>query len=59
LGFDSGAFGVFIETVEGLAGNAVARRIGIARQSFRAAIRRKLLVENPLTGLEPWVLDGR
>ncbi len=36
----------------GLAENTVRRRCGMAKQSFRAAVRRKLLASNPFEGLK-------
>ena len=47
---DADGFRVFLKTTEGLSDNTVARRIGIARQFINAAIRRKLLMENPFIG---------
>jgi len=36
---------------EGLAENTIRRRTGIARQIFRAAIRKRIITENPFDGL--------
>ncbi len=47
---DADAFRVRLATVEKLADNTVRRRMGIAKQFFRAAIRRKLLTANPFDG---------
>jgi integrase len=47
---DADAFRVHLATTEKLADNTVRRRIGIAKQFFRAAIRRKLLTTNPFDG---------
>ena len=47
---DADAFRVFLKTEEKLAENTVRRRIAIARQFFRAAIRRKIMAENPFDG---------
>ena len=49
---DADAFRVYLKTQEGLAENTVRRRIAIARQFFRAALRRKLMAgNNPFEGL--------
>lgn len=47
---DADAFRVNLATTEGLADNTVRRRMGIAKQFFRAAVRKKLLAENPFDG---------
>lgn len=60
---DGDAFGVYLRTVavpgdednpedkpSGLSDNTARRRLGIAKQFFRAAIRRKLVAENPFEG---------
>jgi len=47
---DVDAFRVYLTTGEKLAENTARRRIRIARQFFRAAIRRKLLADNPFDG---------
>lgn len=47
---DADAFRVFLKSTEKLAENTVRRRMGIAKQFFRAAIRRKIIPENPFDG---------
>ncbi len=47
---DADAFRVFLKTEEGLADNTVRRRLGIAKQFFLAAVRRKLVSESPFEG---------
>lgn len=47
---DVDSFRVHLSTKEKLADNTVRRRMGIAKQFFRAAIRRKLISENPFEG---------
>ena len=47
---DADAFRVFLKANEGLAENTVRRRMGIAKQFFRAAVRRKLIGESPFGG---------
>ena len=47
---DADAFRVHLATVEKLADNTVRRRMGIAKQFFRAGVRRKLLTANPFDG---------
>jgi integrase len=48
---DADAWRIWLAKQEGLAENTVRRRSGIAKQFFRAAVRRKLLVENPFADL--------
>ena len=48
---DADGFRVYLKAVEGLADNTIARRIGIARQFINAAIRRRMLTDNPFKGL--------
>ena len=47
---DADAFRVHLRTQEELADNTVRRRMGIAKQFLRAAVRRKLIPENPFDG---------
>ncbi len=47
---DADGFRIHLATVEKLADNTVRRRMGIASQFFRAALRRKIIGENPFTG---------
>ena len=47
---DADAFRVFLRTQEGLSENTARRRLAIARQFFRAAIRRKVIADNPFEG---------
>ena len=42
-------------TIKGLADNTMRRRTGVARQFFRAAVRKHLLAENPFAGLSATV----
>ena len=55
---DADAFRVFLKVEEGLAENTVRRRMGIAKQFFRAAIRRKLIAENPFDGQSTLVREN-
>jgi integrase len=48
---DADAFRLFLIGQEKLADNTVRRRCGIAKQFFRAAVRRKLIADNPFTDL--------
>ncbi len=43
---------------EGLADNTVKRRCGIAKQLFRAAVRRKLIAENPFADMKGLMVRG-
>ena len=56
---DADAFRVFLASDEGLADNTVRRRLGIAKQFFRAAVRRKSIVENPFDGQTTTVRENR
>ncbi len=47
---DADAFRVHLKTAEGLAENTIRRRLGIAKQFFRAAVRKRLLGANPFDG---------
>lgn len=47
---DADGFRVYLKTDEKLADNTVRRRMGIAKQFLRAAMRRKLIGENPFSG---------
>ena len=47
---EADGFRVYLKTAEGLADNTIRRRMGMAKQFFRAAIRRRLVVENPFDG---------
>jgi len=47
---DADAFGVYLRTGAKLADSTARRRLGIAKQFYRAAVRRKLLTENPFDG---------
>lgn len=47
---DADEFRIFLTTNQQLADNTVRRRMGIAKQYFTAAIRRKLITENPFAG---------
>ncbi len=44
---------------QGLASNTINRSCGIARQFFRAAVRRRLLRENPFAGLKTAVTGNK
>ena len=48
---DADAFRLWLATDEKLADNTVRRRIGIARQLFKVALRRGLIPTNPFDGL--------
>ena len=43
-------FRVFMRVDEGLADNTVRRRMGISKQFFQAAVRKKIIPENPFLG---------
>jgi len=47
---DADNFKIFLKTQEKLAENTVRRRLGIAKQFFRAAVRGKVISENPFEG---------
>lgn len=47
---DVDAFRVHLSTKENLADNTVRRRMGIAKQFFRAAVRREIISRNPFDG---------
>lgn len=47
---EADAFRVFLTSDEGLADNTVRRRLGIAKQFFRAAVRREFISANPFDG---------
>ena len=47
---DADSFRVYLKTQEGLAENTVRRRMGIAKQFCRAAVRKKIITENPFDG---------
>jgi integrase len=56
---DADNFRIFLANHENLADNTVRRRMGIAKQYFRAAMRRKLISENPFQGQSCLVRDNR
>jgi len=56
---DADAFRVFLASDEGLADNTVRRRLGIAKQFFRAAVRAKFIDENPFDGQTTTVRENR
>ena len=47
---DADEFRIYLSVEQKLADNTVRRRMGIAKQFFTAAVRRKLINENPFTG---------
>jgi len=68
---DADSFAVYLRTAaqttyeegnddepSGLSDNTVRRRLGIAKQFFRAAVRRKLIAENPFDGQVTTVRDN-
>jgi integrase len=55
---DVDAFRIHLNTNEELADNTIRRRLGIAKQFVRAAIRKKLLVDNPFDGQSTIVRDN-
>ena len=55
---DADGFRVYLKTQEGLADNTVRRRIGIASQFLRAALRKKIIAENPFTGQSSTVREN-
>ena len=56
---DAAAWRAWLIEDQGLADNTVRRRCGIARQFFRAALRQRLLTENPFAGLAAEVRANR
>jgi len=56
---DADSFRVFLASDEGLADNTVRRRLGIAKQFCRAALRRKFIGENPFDGQTTTVRENR
>ncbi len=52
-------FRIFLKTVEGLSENTIRRRIGISKQFFRAAMRKKLIAGNPFDGLASTVRENK
>lgn len=48
---DADNWRIWLAQSEGLADNTVRRRSGIAKQFFKAAVRRKLIAENPFADL--------
>jgi len=56
---DADAFRVYLATDQNLAPNTVARRMGYAVQYFRAAVRRKILADNPFAGQSSTVRENR
>ncbi len=56
---DADGFRIFLKTDEGLADNTVRRRLGIAKQFFRAAVRKKHITENPFAGQSTIVRENR
>jgi len=55
---DADAFRVHLKTHEGLADNTVRRRLGIAKQFFRAAVRLRLIGDNPFDGQSTLVREN-
>ena len=47
---DADEFRIHLKMKEKLSDNTVRRRMGIAKQFFRAAVRKKLITENPFAG---------
>lgn len=56
---DADSFRIFLANHEHLADNTVRRRMGMAKQYFRAAIRKKLISENPFQGQACLVRENR
>jgi integrase len=52
---DADEFRAWLTTSQGLAPNTVRRRCGIARQFFRAAVRKRLIAENPFAEMNEGV----
>jgi len=55
---DAADFRVYLRTKQHLAENTVRRRCGIAKQFFRAAVRKKIIPENPFDGLPTTVREN-
>ena len=55
---DADAFRIHLKTDEGLADNTVRRRLGIAKQFFRGAVRQNLIEANPFDGQSTTVRDN-
>jgi integrase len=55
---DADNFGIYLKTQENLADNTVRRRLGMSKQFFRAAIRKKLISENPFEGQSTTVREN-
>ena len=55
---EADGFRVYLKTQENLAENTVRRRLGIAKQFFRAAVRKRLIPENPFAGQATAVRDN-
>ncbi|MFP4107415.1 MAG: tyrosine-type recombinase/integrase [Phycisphaerae bacterium] len=55
---DADGFRLHLRTTESLSENTVRRRIGIAKQFFRAAVRRELIDRNPFDGLASTVREN-
>ncbi len=56
---DADAFRVHLKAKEKLADNTVRRRLGIAKQFLRAAVRKRLLVSNPFDGQPTQVRENQ
>jgi integrase len=56
---DGDAFRIYLISTEGLAENTVRRRMGIAKQFFGAALRKRLILQNPFDGQATVVRENR
>ncbi len=56
---DGDAFRIYLISVEGLAENTVRRRMGIAKQFFIAAVRKRIIPQDPFDGQATVVRENR
>jgi len=56
---DGDAFRIHLISVEGLAENTVRRRMGIAKQFFIAAVRKRIIPQDPFDGQATLVRENR
>jgi integrase len=56
---DGDAFRIFLKSDEGLSENTVRRRMGIAKQFFIAAVRKRIITSNPFDGQVTLMQENR
>ena len=56
---DGDAFRIFLKSDEGLAENTVRRRMGIAKQFFGAAVRKRIIAQDPFDGHATLIRENR